>query len=413
MTEQLRSQGRVGRWTMAGVAVVLGVGVAAAAELTLKGAVHTEGSATSAAVRVVSDRGEPVDGARVAAGEAPLGAAALTDGEGRASVHVPARGQWSVVALSPPLAGRTVRRGSPPEGGVELELAPAEEVEVRWSGARGQAAVLPTWLPEALTGGAARVVGGGRAHLPLAGAVRGGLGAFGRRLLLWAPGFQAAEAGVAESAEPVEVALKPAGTLAVRVTDSAARPRSGVPVWAWVPEERPAFMVVRGLLGEPPKRRWLPEGVSDGAGAAVLAGLPPGNVRASARAPGFPEAASSPVELAAGQRRELTLVLASGVSLACTVNDAQGCLSRGRGWKCFAGRRSAGARAFPSAATTGRSPTCSPAPPPTARAARWRLPFPRDRCACGSPSPATPPPGWTPRWASREVRWGRWFWRPE
>ena len=274
-------------------------------------------------VRVVDQRGEPVAGARVAAGEAPPGAAAVSDGEGRATVPVPAEGQWSLVALAPGLAGRTVRQGGPPAGGVEVQLTPAEEVEVRWSGPRGQVAVLPTWLPEALTGGAPQVVGGGHTHLPLVGAQKG-LGAFGQPLLLWAPGFVAQQASVAEGSGPLEVALKPAGGLAVRVTDRTGRPRSGVPVWAWVPGELPAGVVMRGLPSEPPQRRWLPEGVTDGTGSAQLSGLPAGSVRASARAQGFPEVASPPVELAAGQRRELTLVLTSGVTLACSVTDAQG-----------------------------------------------------------------------------------------
>lgn len=51
MTERLRCQPRAGRWMMGGLVVILCAGVTAAAELTLKGEVYTEGAAAAATVR--------------------------------------------------------------------------------------------------------------------------------------------------------------------------------------------------------------------------------------------------------------------------------------------------------------------------------------------------------------------------
>lgn len=274
-----------------------------------------------ATVRVTDRQGQPVAGARVAAGEAPPGAAAVTDGEGRARVQVHTRGQWSLTALAPGVGARTVRRGPPPEGEIELELGPVEEVELRWSGPRGEVAVLTNWLAPALTGGAPALAGGGRTRVPLLGAL-GAFGSLGRQLVLWAPGFEVQRVAVDDGAEAVEVDLKPAASLAVRVVDGGGRGRAGVPVWAWIPEELPVGLPLRLPFEQPPARRLLPEGVTDGSGAALLGGLPAGKVRASARAAGFPEARSEPMEVEGGQRREVTLTLARGVSLVCTVVDS-------------------------------------------------------------------------------------------
>lgn len=274
----------------------------------------------AAVVRVIDRMGQPVAGARVAAGDGPLGTGVVTDEEGRATVQVRAKREWSLVALAPRWAARSVRRGPPPAEVLDLELTPREDLDLRWRGPR-EVAALPSWLPSALTGGAATVVGGGRAHLPLVGAPRGGLGFVGSQILLWAPGFEEYRASVEGGGEAAEVELKPASALAVRVSEGSGVPRAGVPVWAWVPPQLPGSVMVRMPFAQPPARRLLPEGVTDSKGTALLGEMPTGKVRVSARAPGFPEARSEELELAAGQRHEVTLTLTRGVSLACTVTD--------------------------------------------------------------------------------------------
>lgn len=275
---------------MGAVVALLAAGVAAAAETFLRGAVYTEGPATAVTVRVwaMGDR-VVVDSALLAS---PLAEASVAPGSAF-SLRLPGASPVRVEVSAPNYVSVCLDVLFPEQAMLPpARLPQGERLEVVLR--RGDKPA-----GEAPLGAAAVTDEEGRAHLPLVGGQKE-MGAFGRQLVLWAPGFQVQGVGVTEGSGPLEVALKPSGTLAVRVTDSAARPRAGVSVWAWVPEGVPAFMVGGGLPSEPPQRRWRPEGLSDGTGAAVLAGLPAGKVKASARAAGFPEAVSNPVELAAG-----------------------------------------------------------------------------------------------------------------
>jgi len=275
------------------------------------------------AVKLQDRRGEPVAGARVAAADAPLGACAVTDEGGVAKVQAVTDENWSVAGLGEAVTARSLRRGAP-SGPVVLTVEPTEVLEVYFPPEDGPLFLLPSWVPEALTGGAPVVATGGVAQLPFLG--RGGtLQVSGRGLV--------SEQHEVEAAEPaVVLATEHGARVQGRVVNAAGSPVPGVPVWSWAPpwwlrSDRMGGRVVQGI-GQL-ERSVLPTGVSDEEGRFAIDGLPPGKLRVTAVGRGQPPADSEDLTVAAGAAAEIELVLREGSWLAVSVTDPDGRPLRG------------------------------------------------------------------------------------
>lgn len=270
-------------------------------------------------VRVLDREGAPREGVLVAAGEAPEGAGRRTDAEGRATVHLPQRGQLAVWALGVGEGARALLF-APPAEEVRLTLRSLPVLEVTVRGP-GRVAWEGGWLPRALTGGPA--VGEKTLSIPALGHPATSRGPAGE-LRLWAPGFPATTVGVEEAVVQRAVELKPAARLKVRVVDAKGSALVGVPLWGWRAPARPAALLAGVSREDDLRREWLPDAASDASGWGVVANVPAGPVRVSAQPRRLAEARSPVVHLAAGEERVLTLHTTAGHPLLVAVQDAGG-----------------------------------------------------------------------------------------
>lgn len=266
-------------------------------------------------VRALDRRGKPVAGVLVAAQGAPRGAAARTGADGRATVEVPARGSWTLVAVGKEAAAGL--SGGDVAKEAVLNLEPGAEVELSWDPALGPLALAPDWLPEALglTPAPAR---GGRARLPWPG--RGGW------CRVWGPGVAQRLVEVAEAGKPVPLPLQKAVTVEGRVLRPGGESAAGLPVWLHLPQYftvsgRSQF---RGLRTLPLERPWLPWAVTDAAGGFRVGALPAGGVQAEVRAPGLPPARSERLDPKPGETLRLEIELRPGATVKLRALSPEG-----------------------------------------------------------------------------------------
>jgi len=262
------------------------------------------------AIKVLDERGEPVSGIEVATGPAPVGTAAVTAGDGSATLQVWTEREGPVVAWSDTRAGRVLVRPDTP-GPVVITAAPRGALDLTWAGPP-RVLLVPGWIPNAIGRDRTIWASGGRARVPWLDG--GGV------LQAWSPGWTLASLGVATLDPPAVVTLTAGVRVDGVVLDREQRPVAGAPVWSYVPRGRGGMAGMRPSaesLGRP----ILAWGVSDARGRFTLPPLPAGFVRLRATRPGWPAAEHGPAESAAGSQVQVTLTFNPGTTLAVQVQS--------------------------------------------------------------------------------------------
>ncbi len=276
------------------------------------GPLRLELDSAATEVRVTDRQSEPAAGVQLAGLDAPLGCAATTADDGRATVQL-GPDDWTLVALGDGQLSSRSGHGRPPQE-LELGLETTPELMVRWTGA-DDIVLEAAWLPPALH---LRPVlaRGGRAEVPF---VHGG------ELTAWAPEWRQTSVEVPSGEKPVSLDLEAAATVGGMVHLADGTPAPDVPIW---PHLAPSFligkdlpaMVLRGQL----ERSWRPWAVTDATGAFTLPPLASGNGTVEARHDGMPPATSRLLELEAGSDQSVELTLNPGTTLRIRVLDPHG-----------------------------------------------------------------------------------------
>ncbi len=286
------------------------------ATLPSPGGVRCEISSRPLVVAIRNPKGEPIAAARVAVVGSPTGSVTLTDATGRARVQVRERGSSAVVALADGCGARAVAF---PSARAELAMTCTNvpTLPLGWVGGGETATVRLDWLPEALLGGGALQLTGGRGAVPFFG--------HGGAVSAWSPGAAGQRLDVEEGATGVTIRFSAAAAVDGTVVDAADRPIPGVPVWRWT---LPEFALSGRFRGQRSadilERSVLPGSVSDANGRFTIAPLLPALTRLVATHAGSPPADSGPLELGPGRHEQITLKLEDGTWLALSVTDPDG-----------------------------------------------------------------------------------------
>jgi hypothetical protein len=264
-------------------------------------------------VRVVDRRGRPAVGVSLIEASSPALVAAVTNDEGRATIQVPARDQWQILALSDDVMGRIVGHEIP-ETEIELRLQPRAEIELRWSSELGPLALRLRGLPAAL-GGTPRRHRSAQASLPLVGGMKGGCS-------FWGPSVSFGEHEFEDPTEPVVLDARAPVRIDGRVTAPEGVAVSSLPVWVRItPPWMRRDMAWMGPRPGPLARPWLPWAVTDGRGRFSLTGLPAVELELEVRAQGFPPAMSQRLTGQPGASLETEIMLIAGASVSLQVVD--------------------------------------------------------------------------------------------
>lgn len=258
---------------------------------------------------VVRDpRDEPVAGVRVVTADGPAESQVRTGPDGRAVLHVPRGGSFTLHVEGEGCAGRSfVTAGS---GRPELRLvcAPPGHLALRWDPRTPELWVRPDWVPPALRGSTWMPLVGGSGAVPAQPA--DGI------LEVWAPGKSWARVAVDPDLTSLSLGLQDAASVEATVVGPDDQPLAAVPVWGWLPPRWAGSASGRPVTAEWLQRGLLPVAVSGPTGFAEVAELVPALTRVVARRPGHAPGDSGPLELAPGQRRAVRLTLGEGAWLS-------------------------------------------------------------------------------------------------
>ena len=268
------------------------------------------------AVRVWDAGKRPAPGVRLREVSSPFQTAAVTDDEGRATVQVPTRAEWKIIAMSADSQGTRAGRGRS-EREIDLDLEPRIDIGYRWPEELGTV-VINGGVESDPSHAGPRVFSDGVATLPKV-ATTG-------FMEYWGPGIAAGRLQPNDSTGPVPLKARAAMHIEGRVVAATDVPVAGLPVWMRISESANSIFQSYGTRGlaTPLERPWLPWAVTDSAGHFSIAGLPPGECEVEVRAPGFPAARSERLEGEPGAVLETTVMLRAGAALDLRVTDPDG-----------------------------------------------------------------------------------------
>ncbi len=268
------------------------------------------------AVRVWDARKRPASGVRLREASSPFQTAAVTDDEGRATVQVPTKAEWKIVAMSADSQGIRVGRGRS-DREVDLDLEPRIDIGYRWPEELGTVVIHAGFESDPSHGGP-RVFSDGVASLPKV--------AISGLVEYWGPGIASGRLQPSDSTGPVPLKARAAMQIEGRVVSATESSVAGLPVWMRISRSANSGYQSYGTRGlaTPLERPWLPWAVTDSAGRFSIAGLPPGECEVEVRAPGFPAARSERLEGEPGAVLEITVTLRAGAALDLRVTDPSG-----------------------------------------------------------------------------------------
>ncbi len=258
-------------------------------------------------VAVHDTQGKPQADVRVAAEGTPVGTAAVTGPDGKATLALPEWWQGRVVAWTGSQGGSARVN----DAAAKIVLRPVGNLPLVTAQPYPSLLVFPRWLPAALTGGPLLVPGTG-GQVPFI--------APGGELEVVAYGYDPVVLSADFSNQTLGVRLSPQAWIEGKVLDQRGSPAPGVPVWS--EESRVASFFSRRVRTS---SRLLPEPVWVSGEDGRFGPFPvtAGELRLFATHPALGRADSGKLSPKSKETLPVTLTLAPGTSLSLRVVDAR------------------------------------------------------------------------------------------